>query len=182
MNVGKTIRAIREQKGWSQVTLANACGINVNSIRKYELGIRNPKAEQVDKIADALQVNRSMFYDLNLMTVGDVMSLLFLIDEATNLTIKETDNDGKKNFIIEFEQPPLTDAISTFCTFKEKYQRSMEAYKQIEDEEVKNGLIEELNQTQEDFKSIMLVSTPECHRVITKEIKPGEIAIQNPKS
>ena len=178
MNVGKTIRAIREQKGWSQVTLANACGINVNSIRKYELGIRNPKAEQVDKIADALQVNRSMFYDLNLMTVGDVMSLLFLIDEATNLTIKETDNDGKKNFIIEFEQPPMNEALHKWCTFMEKYNNDLERFNRIDDEGTRSRLIEELDNTAKEVKSRIIVTTPESNRVITKNISPDEIAIK----
>ena len=40
--VGKKIRAYREFRGYSQIQLAELSGINVGTIRKYELGIRNP--------------------------------------------------------------------------------------------------------------------------------------------
>ena len=40
--VGKKIRAYREFRGHSQIQLAELSGINVGTIRKYELGIRNP--------------------------------------------------------------------------------------------------------------------------------------------
>ena len=61
METGKMIRTIRGLKHWSQVQLAEASQINVNTIRKYELGIRNPKPAQLEKIASALQVNLSLF-------------------------------------------------------------------------------------------------------------------------
>ena len=49
--VGKKIRAYREFRGYSQIQLAELSGINVGTIRKYELGIRNPKPDQLEKIA-----------------------------------------------------------------------------------------------------------------------------------
>ena len=41
--VGKKIRAFREFRGYSQIQLAELSGINVGTIRKYELesGIQN---------------------------------------------------------------------------------------------------------------------------------------------
>ena len=36
--VGKKIRAFREFRGYSQIQLAELSGINVGTIRKYELG------------------------------------------------------------------------------------------------------------------------------------------------
>ena len=47
--VGKKIRAYREFRGYSQIQLAELSGINVGTIRKYELGIRNPKTGSVRK-------------------------------------------------------------------------------------------------------------------------------------
>ena len=75
--VGKKIRAYREFRGYSQIQLAELSGINVGTIRKYELGIRNPKPNQLEKIATALGLNVSVFLDFNIETVGDVLSLLF---------------------------------------------------------------------------------------------------------
>ena len=43
--VGKKIRAYREFRRFSQIQLAELSEINVGTIRKYELGIRNPKPE-----------------------------------------------------------------------------------------------------------------------------------------
>ena len=62
--VGKKIRAYREFRGYSQIQLAELSGINVGTIRKYELGIRNPKPDQLEKIATALRLNVSVFWIL----------------------------------------------------------------------------------------------------------------------
>ena len=67
--VGKKIRAYREFRGYSQIQLAELSGINVGTIRKYELGIRNPKPDQLEKIATALGLNVSVFLDFNIETV-----------------------------------------------------------------------------------------------------------------
>mgnify|MGYP003490022419 CR=1 FL=1 len=66
--VGKKIRAYREFRGYSQIQLAELSGINVGTIRKYELGIRNPKPDQLEKIATALGLNVSVFLDFNIET------------------------------------------------------------------------------------------------------------------
>ena len=62
--VGKKIRAYREFRGYSQIQLAELSGINEGTIRKYELGIRNPKPDQLEKIATALRLNVSVFWIL----------------------------------------------------------------------------------------------------------------------
>lgn len=62
--VGKKIRAYREFRGYNQIQLAELSGINVGTIRKYELGIRNPKPDQLEKIATALGLNVSVFWIL----------------------------------------------------------------------------------------------------------------------
>ena len=45
-------------------TISRVSGINVGTIRKYELGIRNPKPDQLEKIATALRLNVSVFWIL----------------------------------------------------------------------------------------------------------------------
>ena len=62
--VDKKIRAYREFRGYSQIQLAELSGINVGTIRKYELRIRNPKPDQLEKIATALGLNVSVFWIL----------------------------------------------------------------------------------------------------------------------
>ena len=57
--VGKKIRAFREFRGYSQIQLAELSGINVGTIRKYELGIRNPKPDQLEKRSEEHRLNSS---------------------------------------------------------------------------------------------------------------------------
>ena len=66
--VGKKIRAFREFRGYNQIQLAELSGINVGTIRKYELGIRNPKPDQLEKIATALGLNAVSYTHLTLPT------------------------------------------------------------------------------------------------------------------
>ena len=56
-SVGKKIRLYREYRGFNQIELAELSHINVGTIRKYELGLRNPKPDQLEKIATALGLN-----------------------------------------------------------------------------------------------------------------------------
>lgn len=56
-------------------------GINSATIKKYEYGIRNPKPDQLLKIANALGISINIFMDFDIETVSDVLSLLFKLDD-----------------------------------------------------------------------------------------------------
>lgn len=57
MTVSQNIKSIRKQKGWTQKQLGDLCNIAESTIRRYELGLLNPKRETLQKIADALGVS-----------------------------------------------------------------------------------------------------------------------------
>lgn len=92
MTVGEKIRKYREFSKLTQQELADLSEINVATIKKYELGQRNPKPDQLEKIAKGLGFNPIIFSDIQLTTVGDVMSLLFLISEATYMDVVSPDH------------------------------------------------------------------------------------------
>lgn len=121
--VGKKIRAYREFMGLSQVQLAELSDINVGTIRKYELGIRNPKPQQLEKIAKALHLNYSVFLDFNIETVGDVFSLLFAIDNAVDLSLSiiPSDNGDSDMVAFTFKNEYLQDTLKKWCKFKTIY-------------------------------------------------------------
>lgn len=56
MTIGEKIKRVRMLNHMTQKSLGEACGIGEATIRKYELGIRNPKQEQIRKIANALNI------------------------------------------------------------------------------------------------------------------------------
>ena len=68
MEINEKIRYFRKQRGLSQELLAERTGINVNTIRKYEIGIRKPKVEQLKKIADGLEIRAVSYTHLTLPT------------------------------------------------------------------------------------------------------------------
>lgn len=53
--LGERIRARREALGMQQIDLADAIGVRPHSMWRYEAGKSRPRAEMLDKIADALQ-------------------------------------------------------------------------------------------------------------------------------
>ena len=67
MSVAENIRKIRKEKSLTQKQLGELCipKIGESTIRKYELGLLNPKIETLEKIANALGVSVSVFRDFS---------------------------------------------------------------------------------------------------------------------
>lgn len=91
MDTGKRIKLIRTFRGLTQKELGDACGIHEVAIRKYELGKNKPKSEQLRKIASALNVNVNSLAKFDVQADGDVLPLLFAIDDVFPITIKDVD-------------------------------------------------------------------------------------------
>lgn len=163
--VGKKIRAFREFRGYSQIQLAELSGINVGTIRKYELEIRNPKPDQLEKIATALGLNVSVFLDFNIETVGDVLSILFAIDDSVNLSLSETSD---QNITMTFDNPTMQDFFKKWCQFKNVYEKEKAEILAIEDEDKRQEELDKLNATQEEWKLRAMGTTIGCHTVIKK--------------
>lgn len=163
--VGKKIRAFREFRGYSQIQLAELSGINVGTIRKYELGIRNPKPDQLEKIATALGLNVSVFLDFNIETVGDVLSILFAIDDSVNLSLSETSD---QNIAMTFDNPTMQDFFKKWCQFKNVYEKEKDEILAIEDDDKRQEELDKLNATQEEWKLRAMGTTIGCHTVIKK--------------
>ena len=89
MNTGKKIKLIRTFRGLTQKELGEACGIHEVAIRKYELGKNLPKPEQLRKIAEALNVNVNSLVEFDIEADGDILPLLFAIDESLIQFLKD---------------------------------------------------------------------------------------------
>ena len=76
MDVAEKIRYFRQQKGLSQEQLGKRAGIHEQSIRKYELGIRKPKIDQLKKIAGGLGVSVIEFIDIEIENEEDLIEVL----------------------------------------------------------------------------------------------------------
>lgn len=164
--VGKKIRAYREFRGINQVQLAELSGINVGTIRKYELGIRNPKPDQLEKIASALGLNVSVFLDFNIDTVSDVLSLLYAIDDAVDLSLSPAGDTDAVSFT--FKNKTLQQAILRWCEFKNVYEKDKAEILAIEDPEKRQLELDNLNAVQEEWMLRSMGTTVGCHVVVRK--------------
>lgn len=180
-SVGKKIRLYREYRGLNQIELAEQAHINVGTIRKYELGLRNPKPDQLEKIASALGLNVSVFLDFNIETVGDVLSLLFAIDDAVDLSLNDL-SDFEKNpdtVGFSFKNTTLQEALKRWCEFKNVYEKDKAEILEIKDENKKRMELEGLEKVQEEWKLRMMGTTKGCHRIVKKGTKGISIKIIN---
>ena len=123
MEIGDKIRSFRELRGLTQDQLGKLSGINGGTIRKYELGIRNPKQDQLIKIANGLGIGVSVFYDFDLETLGDVATILFLIDDNAPIKfVGEKGPDGNYrsgNVSIQFENKTLNRFLGEWADLDE---------------------------------------------------------------
>ena len=61
--LGKRIRRLRQEKGWSQEYLANEAGMHRTYLWGIERGVRNPCIRHLSQIADALGVTVGALFD-----------------------------------------------------------------------------------------------------------------------
>lgn len=108
--------------------LSKLVGIDGTTIRKYELGSRNSKPDQLLKISNALGVNINVFTDFDIKTASDVLTLLFKMDEQLDMEISR-DNDADENLIpekiyIRFKHPVINDQLAKFTKTKKVAKKS----------------------------------------------------------
>lgn len=65
MNIGELIRNIRLNKGLTQEVLAEKAGLSRNTIVNFENKKRVPRVDDLGKIAKALDVEVSIFFQEN---------------------------------------------------------------------------------------------------------------------
>ncbi len=122
MTIGEKIKHYRTLNGFSQEYLGELSGINSATIKKYEYGIRNPKPDQLQKIATALGVSIFVFMDFDINTESDLLSLLMKMDEQTSMTFEvETDSSGciePDSIKISFNDPFIKEKLAMYLATK----------------------------------------------------------------
>lgn len=122
MSVSKRIKQYREMRGLSQKMLGERCGINESIIRKYELGLRNPKPDRLIKIADALCISVYLIMDIKVETDSDVISLILRLDEQVDLEfIGEKDENNciiPETLALHFTHPSINKRLAKWADEK----------------------------------------------------------------
>ncbi len=110
MTTGEKIKHFRNLRGISQETLGQLSSINSATIKKYEYGIRNPKPDQLMKIANALDISINVFMAFGIETVSDVLSLILKMGEQLDMVF-----EAEKTRMAVLFPPPLKYPLRTRC-------------------------------------------------------------------
>ena len=62
MDIGTSIKRIRQEKSLSQGELAKSCGISQTSLSQIEKGIKRPSSKNLAKICKILEVPEPLIY------------------------------------------------------------------------------------------------------------------------
>ncbi len=145
--IADKIKNFRKAKKMSQKELSERSGINLSIIKKYETGYRNPKPDQLEKIATALEISSAELLPINISNVNDILSLLMKIDEHTDLdwNIEKDDNDTlmPDTVTITFREKQLNEALIDYMNYKNRPISEMKDKKNIQsasfEEKIKLG-------------------------------------------
>lgn len=75
VNIGKRIRTARQKVGMSQEELAQLIGVTKSTISKYEKGAREPRYDQLQRIADTLNVPIHELFDGSTMDADGTLHI-----------------------------------------------------------------------------------------------------------
>lgn len=169
MTVGENIKTFRTIRGISQNVLGEPAGIDGTTTRKYELGSRKPKPDQLLKIANALGVSINVFTDFDIETASGVLSLLFKMDEQVDMEIDgEKDSEGNlipDTICICFKHPEINSRLAKFAKAK-KLQTNLIASKDaFPSEEAFQHEVEQMNETCEQIKQHLV----DTNRILKKK-------------
>ncbi len=64
-SVGKNIRTLRHQRGWSQEDVANRLGISIPAFSKIETGVTDINLSRLEQIANIFEINVAQILAIN---------------------------------------------------------------------------------------------------------------------
>lgn len=151
-SIALKMKYFRKLRNMTQEDLSNASGINYVLIRKYETGTRNPKFDQLTTIANALGVSVIEFLNIDIDTVGDLMSIIKKIDENASMEFNgQKDSDGNyipETISLSFKDDSINRALSTYMKYRDSIKDTDNNFEvadsegnQITIEQIKGNLI-----------------------------------------
>lgn len=169
LTTGEKIRLFRNLKKLSQKTLADLSGMSEIAIRKYEAGDRIPKPEQLKKLEKALGLNEGFLSNpplnnLTISTVGDIMSLLFMLEEQGGLIFScQKDQNGiviPDTANIRFANIAVNHAIAQWLQYKESKMNRASVLENFTPEEADRMKILEITLEEAEKQRLMKDTAP----------------------
>lgn len=106
MKTGELIKKYRKLRKMTQKQLAAACGQTDSAIRNYELGNRTPGREQIEAMADALDISPEALREVPLDSSRQALELLFRLNDEFGFEPMEIDGMLVLGFDVSAEKAP----------------------------------------------------------------------------
>ena len=135
LNLARAIKKYRKARKLTMEQLSEKSGINLSTLKKYETDNRNPKLEQLSKIAEALEVSVFEFLDIEVKSLVNKMNIATDIDwdidndkvcisfknKEINNCLKEYAVDYKKdNILIEKTETNYESTLTRLMLINDK--------------------------------------------------------------
>lgn len=173
MNASEKIRYYRELRDLTQQQRAEFSGIPLGTLKKYELGNRNPKQEPLQRIADALHISITSFQDIHLETIGDIAPYLFTISKVGKMQFHgNKDADGKfdpNTLSISFGSPVLRHFLKEWEDSKVIIDHLRDESQFSPDETTKSFLLNRADEIEQELEPRMVDSQMLIQSVKNKE-------------
>ena len=92
MTIGARIRRYRNEGGMTQRELADEVGLTESAIRNYERDIRTPGDQQIERIAEALDVSADSIREIGVNGARGALEVLFRYEKKLGLMPVVTDD------------------------------------------------------------------------------------------
>lgn len=144
MSIGNNIKRLRIEKKLTQKKLSELTGISEVMISQYELGLRNPKLENLQKIAKALNVHSLVLLDQISQDLSDELSKDMEIEKSsfTDLTLLREifgkidikKENGQFYYILGNDDPAIIISELTFENMMESVENLIRLYVKVANE------------------------------------------------
>lgn len=122
-SIAELIKKYRKERGITQEELCEAAGISISTLKKYETGVRNPKLDQIRKIAEALGVSDKVFMPITVKDRSDILMTLTQLDKEADLDWDyKFDSEGKlipETITISFKDHELNRQLADYLLGKD---------------------------------------------------------------
>ena len=120
MTVGEKIKIARNLKGITQKELSEMVGVSYSMVRQYEVNMRKPKEELLQKFANALDTSIEFLKEYNIKTDNELMHFLFNLEIEKGLILTTHNENNIEKCYISFENQELNDKLINWHQEKEK--------------------------------------------------------------
>lgn len=162
MNTGEKIKYFRLARNMTQEQLAQEAEISFSTLRKYEANERNPKYEQLLKIASALEISVNIFMDFDIQTISDLFSILFKMENQADLkinTMQELDAASSEDTLfLHFHNNYINQVLKTYYSSAKSIKNIDTQHQNTALAEIQNRLLDNNTSIHSDTSTLSDVS------------------------